>query len=141
MAHRYFFPQMTLDTWLIDERIDLRGTELTLLRESRTYNLSEAVHVVTEVSGSPDAFDLLGRVKGREALIEQGAEVLENSMILGDNAYDIVPGYYGEPVGDFASFVESRDRQLARALHSDFPAAEPATEDELLSRFALRAGT
>ena len=29
MAHRYFFPQMTLDTWLVDEQIDLRGTELT----------------------------------------------------------------------------------------------------------------
>ncbi len=139
MAHRYFFPQMTLDTWLVDERIDLRGTELTLLRESRKYDLAEAVHVVAEVSGAADAFDLLGRVKGREALIEQGAEVLESSMILGDNAYDVVPGWFGVPVGDFQSFVDSRDRQLARALHSDFPSAEPATEDELLSRFAERA--
>jgi hypothetical protein len=139
MTHRYFFPQMTLDTWLVDERIDLRGTELTLLRESRKYNLAEAVHVVTEVSGSPDAFDLLGRVKSREALIDQGADVLENSMILGDNAYDIVPGWFGDPVGDFASFVDSRERQLARALHTDFPAAEPETEDELLVRFAARA--
>jgi hypothetical protein len=139
MPHRYFFPQSTLDTWLVDERIDLRGTELTLLRESRKYNLSEAVHVVAEVSGAPDAFDLLGRVKPREALIERGAEMLETSMILGDNAYDVVPGWYGEPLGDFQTFVDSRERQLSRALHSDFPGAEPETEDELLSRFAERA--
>ena len=139
MPHRYFFPQMTLDTWLVDERIDLRGTELTLLRESRKYNLSEAVHVVAEVSGAEDAFDLLGRVKEREALIDRGAEVLENSMLLGDNAYDIVPGWFGDPVGDFREFAESRERQLTRALHSDFPGAEPESEDELLSRFAQRA--
>ena len=95
--------------------------------------------MVTEVSGAPDAFDLIGRVKSREALVEQGAEMLESSMILGENAYDVVPGWFGEPVGDFQSFVESRDRQLARALQSNFPAAEPVSEDELLSRFALRA--
>ena len=139
MPHRYFFPQSTLDEWLVDERVDLRGTELTLLRESRKYNLSEAVHVVAEVSGEADAFDLLGRVKPRAALVERGAEMLESSMILGDNAYDIVPGWYGEPLGDFQTFVDSRARQLSRALPSAFPGAEPETEDELLSRFARRA--
>ena len=33
---------------------------------------------------------------------ERGAEILEGSVILGDNAYDAVPGFVGAPIGSFA---------------------------------------
>jgi hypothetical protein len=102
MRNRVFFPQGSLDEWLGDSRVDLKGDELTLKGEGRRYRIIEAVRVLREVTGSDDPHELLGRVKSRAFLNELGAEVLEGSLILGDNAYDVVPGFVGAPVGSFA---------------------------------------
>ena len=41
-------------------------------------------------------------------LEELGAEIMQDSMILGDNAYDVVPGFVGAPSGSFEEHVRSR---------------------------------
>ncbi|WP_394826189.1 hypothetical protein [Pendulispora albinea] len=136
MQNRVFFPQTALDQWLIGGAVDLRGTELTIVGEARRYQLAEAVHVVREVSGSEDQNDLVGRVKSKVFLQEFGAELLENSMILGDNAYDVETGWLGAPVGTFDEHVASVDR-ATRGSH-DFEGDEPKTDEDLLARFLLR---
>lgn len=107
MRNRVFFPQAALDEWLADDRVDLTQDELTIKNEGRRYRIIEAVRVLREVTGSADANELVGKVKSRAFLGELGAEVLETSMILGDNAYDVVPGFVGAPVGSFAEHRKS----------------------------------
>jgi len=138
MQNRVFFPQVALDEWLAVAAVELRGTELTITGEARRYQLAEAVHVLREVTGGADQNDLVGRVKSKMFLQEFGAEILESSMILGDNAYDVVPGWLGAPVGSFDEHVQSTARASARASVHAFDEEEPKTDEDLLARFLLR---
>ncbi len=128
MKNRVFFPQAALDEWLADDRVDLKHDELTIKSEGRRYRIIEAVRVLREVSGSTDVNEILGKVKSRAFLTELGAEMLESSMILGENAYDVVPGFVGAPVGSFAEHRKS--------IHEVPIAAKSLTSDEeLLASF------
>lgn len=97
MHNRFFFPQAALDEWIVDGRIELTGGELTVVSEQRVYRVVEAVRIVGEVTGSEDVNELVGKVKTVAFLQELGAEILEGSMLIGDNAYDVVPGFTGFP--------------------------------------------
>jgi hypothetical protein len=123
MRNRVFFPQAALDEWVAGDRIDLKHDELTLKSEGRRYRIIEAMRVVREVTGAADAYELLGKVKSRAFLAELGAEILENSMILGDNAYDVVTGFVGAPVGNLAELTIREGKK------------RPSTDEELLTGF------
>jgi hypothetical protein len=101
MRNRVFFPQAALDEWLADNRVDLKNDELSIKGEDRRFRIIEAVRVLREVTGSDDPHELLGCVKSRAFLSELGAELLEGSMIIGDNAYDVLPGFVGAPTSTF----------------------------------------
>ncbi len=102
MKNRVFFPQAALDEWIAQDRVDLRNDELTIKSENRKYRIIEAVRILSEVTGLPDPNELVGKVKSHAFLSELGAVILEGSVILGDNAYDAVPGFVGAPIGSFA---------------------------------------
>jgi hypothetical protein len=134
MQNRVFFPQTAVDQWGIDSKIDLVGNELILLAEGRRYKVEEAVRIVAEVTGANDDRKIIGKVKPKRALEEIGAELLETSMILGENAYDVVPGWVGTPAGPFNDHLLSEERMTARAGKTD-SGTGPHTEEELLERF------
>jgi len=134
MQNRVFFPQAGVDQWGIDAKIDLVGGDLILLADGRRYKVEEAVRVVTEVTGASDAHKIVGKVKPKRALAEIGAELLENSMILGDNAYDVVPGWMGAANCTIADHLLSPERMKARGDRTDIGAG-PKTDEELLTRF------
>ena len=134
MPNRVFFPQAALDQWNVDGVVDLRGQELTIVGEGRRYKLAEAVRIVCEVTGGVDAQELCGKVKSLSFLQELGAEVVETSMVLGDNAYDVVPGWLGAPVGTFDEHLISEAR--ANAHGKGAAADQSKTDEELLLRFA-----
>jgi hypothetical protein len=134
MQNRVFFPQSAVDQWGIDGKIDLVNGELILLADGRRYKVEEAVRIVTEVTGANDDRKIIGKVKAKRALDEIGAELLETSMILGDNAYDVVPGWIGTPTSSFADHLLSPDRMKARGGKTD-QGTSPHTEEELLQRF------
>lgn len=136
MQNRVFFPQAALDQWIVDGTVDLQRGELTILAEGRRYALEEAVHVLREVSGAGDAAKLVGRVKTRAVLEGQGAEIVETSMLLGDTAYDVEPGWVGTPVGSFAEHLESSVRRKSRGGSPGGPV--PQTDEELLAKFLAR---
>lgn len=119
MRTRVFFPQTALDEWVSENRVDIKGEELTLKVEGRRYRIIEAVRVVREVTGADDPHELLGRVKTRAFLMELGAELLEGSMILGDNAYDVVQGFVGSPIGSFAEYKKNAPKPLASATSDE----------------------
>jgi hypothetical protein len=135
MENRVFFPQAALDQWIVDGTVDLTDSRLTILAEGRRYELVEAVRVLREVSGSGDTHDVVGRVKGRGELENLGAEIVQSSMLLGDAAYDVEPGWAGTPIGTFAEYVASDARQRARQARGDRFDPEPRTDEDLLARF------
>jgi hypothetical protein len=134
MQNRVFFPQSAVDQWGIDGKIDLVAGELILLAEGRRYKVEESVRIVTEVTGANDDRKIIGKVKPKRALDEIGAELLENSMILGDNAYDVVPGWSGVPTCSFADHLLSPERMKARGDRTDIGTG-PKSDEELLQRF------
>jgi len=134
MQNRVFFPQSAVDQWGIDGRIDLLAGELILLAEGRRYKVEEAVRIVTEVTGANDDRKIIGKVKPKRALDEIGAELLETSMILGDNAYDVVPGWVGVATCSLADHLRSPERMKARGERTDVGAV-PTSDEELLQRF------
>jgi hypothetical protein len=137
MQNRVFFPQAALDVWLSDGTVDLQQQELTILEEGRRYRLAEAVRVLREVTGSQDVNELIGKVKSFAYLQELGGEIVESSMILGDNAYDVVPGWLGAPVGTFEEYVTSPQHVKARAKRTG-DMQEPRTDEDLLARFLVK---
>ncbi|MFO0554520.1 MAG: hypothetical protein U0271_39445 [Polyangiaceae bacterium] len=128
MKNRVFFPQEALDIWVADDHVDFTGEELTIKAEARRYRIIEAVRIVREVTDGNDPNELIGKVKSRNFLSELGAEILEGSMIIGDNAYDVVPGFAGAPVG---SFEEHR-----KSMPDD---SSVTNDEELLAAFLAKA--
>src|SRR5882757_4970445 len=128
--NRVFFPQAALDQWVSEGKVDLTGDELTLKPDDRRYRILEAARVVAECSGLPDANELVGKVKTRLFLSELGAELLETSMVLDENAYDIVPGFLGAPIGTFSEYLKSAPR-------TDASNGQPASDEDLLAKLLL----
>ena len=114
---RVFFPQVVVDRWVATGEAALSGQELTLRREGKRYRLVDAVRVLGEVTGTPDRFDVAGRVKTVGFVTELGAEVLGDSMVLGDNAFETVIGWLGT------------------AMTNDRTTYAPGSDEELLARF------
>jgi hypothetical protein len=143
MQNRVFFPQTALDRWIVDGAVDLQGGALTLVGEGRTYEVAEAVRVLREVSGAGDASQLVGKVKPRTWLEQQGAELVETSMLLGEAAYDVDPGWMGVPVGAFADRAaessggggSSKKGKGGKKATKHGP---PKTDEELLARFLAK---
>jgi hypothetical protein len=118
--NRVFFPQQALDMWLAESKLDFTGRELVVKGVNRRYQVIEAARVLQEVSGSEDVYDLVGRVKSVAFLTELGAEILECSMLLGDNAYEVVPGFIGSPVGGLETHLaENRPGSLDALVTTD----------------------
>lgn len=128
--HRLFLPQEALDAWLTDGRAELDGETMTTPTDGRRYRLKTALRFLTELTGSGDPYDLVGRVKDIEQVAALGAEHVRDSVILGDQAYQVVEGFAAEP-----------DLELGGTMVFDMPSApvaEAAPEDiELLAKFLL----
>jgi hypothetical protein len=138
--NRVFLPQAALDHWISEGKVELTGDELTIKPEGRRYRILEAARVMVECTGLPDANELVGKVKTRMFLSELGAELLETSMVLGENAYDIVPGFVGAPVGTFEEHMAGTARAARAAPAASGAAAVPPVSDEdLLARFLLES--
>ncbi|NUP11561.1 MAG: hypothetical protein HOW73_36410 [Polyangiaceae bacterium] len=131
MKNRVFFPQEALDEWVAEDKVDFAGDELTIKAESRRYRMIEAVRVLREVTDGRDPNELVGKVKSRGYLMELGAEIMDTSLILGENAYDIVPGFVGAPVGSFEEHRKSLPQITAET-------AQATSDEELLAAFLVR---
>jgi hypothetical protein len=134
--NRVFFPQQVLDRWLNAADAELHANELTLKAERKRYKLVEAVRVIAEVSGTPDPYDITGRVKTVGFLTELGAELLGESMLIAENAYEIVPGWLGQPLAD-APETRPEARQPASTSAASTSAAS-ASDEQLLANFLAR---
>jgi hypothetical protein len=134
--NRVFFPQEALDRWLGNGEVELAQGFLTIRTERRKYRLVEAARVLTEVSGLPDPHEVVGKVKTVAFLTELGASLLGESMVIADNAYEVVPGWLGSPVGTFAEHrAEQASSPLVPLIRN---ASHPGSDEELLATFLVR---
>lgn len=126
-----FFPQLALDQLVHDDRVDLVGNQLVIRNEQRKYRVVEAVRIMKEVTGGLDTYELVGKVKSVSFVTELGAEVLDTSMVLGDLAYEVVPGFLGAPINSLA----------AHRAHSVPPppvaGALPDNDEDMLAKYLM----
>lgn len=94
--NRVFFPQEALDAWIEAGRIALVGDELTVSAEGRRFQLESAVRFVSEVASGEDPNGLIGKVKTVEQIGAMGGEHASGSVLIGDNAYEVIEGFLGE---------------------------------------------
>lgn len=99
MSARIFISQAALDTWVSTERVDLQGDVLSLRPDGSAMTLVPA-SVFKSVSGGPDRHGLVGKVKDEAAVAALGAEAYMTSVILGDAAYEVEPGFLAIPVAN-----------------------------------------
>lgn len=94
-AVKLFLPQNLLEEWALEDKADLKEGRLVVTGDKTTYPLTPAVHFLQCVAGS-DERKLVQKVKTDEQLAALGAEHLSDSVILGETAYEVAPGYVAE---------------------------------------------
>ncbi|REG36166.1 hypothetical protein ATI61_102543 [Archangium gephyra] len=92
---RLFLPQAQLEEWALEDKADVKDGVLVVTGEEGVYPVTPAVHIVQLVTGEDDN-DLVARVKTEAQLQALGAEQMADSILLGDTAYEVVPGYVAE---------------------------------------------
>jgi hypothetical protein len=139
-----FVSQALLDAWAGQGRIDLDGRSIALRvgqARGRRYALDPAVRFLRVAGGGDDALGLVARVKTLAQVREIGGEPMADSVVVGDVAYEVEPGFLAE-----ASAVEAASRAAPAAAPA--PAAEGSRalprdledrrrEAEALARFLL----
>ena len=95
---RLFISQGRIDQLSAEERVSLDGDHLHIPALGAHFQLRPAVHFVKILTDEGDTHSLIGRVKTDAQLKELGAELMENSVILGDVAYECEPGFVGEVI-------------------------------------------
>lgn len=95
---RLFISVERLDAWTAEGRASLHGERMTLTELKRDFTMTPAVHFL-RIAGAPsDPIGLVGLVKTTAELNKMGAELMGDSVIYGDNAYDVVTGFLGDPL-------------------------------------------
>jgi len=151
-----FVSQAMLETWAEQGKIDFQGHVMTLLSgegHGRSYALEPAVRFLKLLGADQDPNALLAKVKSTRQLRELGAEHLDDSVIVGDVAYEVQPGFLAEVAALQAAAAHApaapAPQQPAAAAASP-PAGPPARatplprqleekrqEAEALARFLL----
>ena len=92
---RLYVPQDYVDRPDVVGQVTLDPKGLVLAHDDKRYRLSPAVLFLRVVAGE-DTEALVGRVKSDEALQAMGAEHYVTSVVWGDTAYEVQPGFLGE---------------------------------------------
>lgn len=96
MSALFFFPQAAVEGWTARGAVEVAAGVLTVQAGSargQRLALEPAVRFVTVAGGGLDPNGLTGKVKSAAELKAAGAELLGDSVLLGDVAYDVQPGF------------------------------------------------
>lgn len=119
---RLFLSHEALDAWIGEGRADIQGDQLHDRGTNLKFILREGVRFLSEVSGADDGHQLVGRVKSLEQLAVMGGEHMADSVILGDNAYQVQTGFVGE--------VEPVTTEVPTAQIPAAPSVPPAPDTQ-----------
>jgi hypothetical protein len=97
---RVFVSQNCIDRWLGAGGIALEGDHLRFHAVPGTnLFINPAVYFTRIDGGESDPYDIVGAVKTAQELTQMGAEHYGDSVVLGDYAYTVNPGFVASPVG------------------------------------------
>jgi hypothetical protein len=99
---RIYVSQAMVDAWLGAGRTRLDGDLLRLPAEAGAISLylNPAVHVERIDGTEVDSHGLVGTVRSTQELAQIGAELHDASVVLGEQAYTVRPGFVAVPVGE-----------------------------------------
>ena len=110
-ANRVFFPQEALEVWTADGRASVEAE--TMLLGGTRFLLTTGLRFTAEVAGGGDPEGLVGKCKSVEQVAEIGGEHYADSVVLGENAYEVVEGFLAEPVLEGTQSADADARLLA----------------------------
>lgn len=98
---RIFVAQTLVDQWLSGGLVQLDGELMRVAAGGAPTSLFITPAVCFErVDGDdPDPYQVVGCVKSSVELTQMGAEHFDTSVVLGDLAYTVEPGFIAVPVG------------------------------------------
>jgi hypothetical protein len=97
---RVFISQGCVDRWLGLGGIVLEGDLLRFTAVPEPYLFINPSVYFERIDGSDtDPYDIVGAVKTAQELAQMGADHYESSVVLGDFAYTVKPGFIATPVG------------------------------------------
>jgi hypothetical protein len=98
---RIYLAQPAIDQALASGQIQLDGDLVRLVAGGRPMQLSivAAVYFAQLDEGGDDPEGLVGCVRSGAQLQQMGAEHYDRSVLVGERAYSVVPGFVGTPVG------------------------------------------
>jgi hypothetical protein len=98
---RIFVAQALVDQWLAEGMIQLDGELLRLAAGATPTSLfiTQAVYFEQVDGDDHDPYQVVGCVKSSVELAQMGAEHFDTSVVLGELAYTVVPGFVAVPVG------------------------------------------
>ena len=131
MTDYLFVPQSVLDQWSEKGRVEVKGQVLVLLREKKSFQLTSAVRFLKMEAGE-DVKSLLHKVKTLDALKQMGAEHYQDSVILGDSAYQVQEGFLAD-----ANALRKAAGVSAAPGASKKQQKEKEGEEDLLAQFLL----
>jgi hypothetical protein len=140
-----FVSQALLAAWAGQGRIDLDGRSIALLggqARGRRYALVPAVRFLRVAGGGEDAHGLVARVKTLEQVREIGGEAMADSVVLGEVAYEVEPGFLAEASAVQAAAGATPAARSAAPSEGGSPDQPRDLEDrrreaETLARFLL----
>lgn len=104
---KLFISQEWVDVSNMDDKVTLDGQQMVVAADGKAYQLTPAVRFLKVEGGDSDPHQLLGKVRTTEAVEALGAETMAESVILGDTAYRVQPGFSAEYSGTDSPISEA----------------------------------
>jgi hypothetical protein len=99
MPLKVFIPQGAIDSWVSAEHAELSGSALSFRLLPGSLELVPASFFQRISAGKDDPHGLVGKVLDEQAILALGGETYMNSVLVGETAYDIEPGFLAAPAG------------------------------------------
>lgn len=89
-----FIAHSTLEAWVDSGNVDVGENVVTLQKIGRQYDLEPAVRFLAVV---PDgaAPELIGKVLTNDRIVELGGELMGDSVLFGEAAFEVETGFVG----------------------------------------------
>lgn len=95
---RLFISGAKLEALAAANKVSVEGEVLELTELRRSFRIVPAVRFVGVAGGDADPHGLVGLVKSEEELAGMGADHMATSVIYVDTAYEVQPGFVGDPL-------------------------------------------
>jgi hypothetical protein len=98
---RLFISGSKLEALTTANKVSIDDGVLNLTELGRSFRIEPAVRFLGVAGGEGDPHGLVGLVKSEEELATMGADHMATSVIFVDTAYEVQPGFLGEPLPAF----------------------------------------